>query len=484
MNYRHERSLLLLLALFTLLTACARPPVTAPALTSVLPSHPEQLTFEPLTFQVPEVEKMVLPNGIQLYFREDRELPLVQITAMIEAGSIGDPAQKPGQGALFAAGLRGGGAGDRSPAEMDEYLARLAADLSVGTDTYATTLTMSLRAADLPDGLAVLEDLLRRPAFDPTRLEISRRQMLEGIRRQDDNPGSVASRALMRAIYGNHPLGRTPTVDTVAAIARADLLDFHQRYFHPNNLWLSISGDIDRQDLLGMLERIFGDWAQQPLASQPLPPVVAAPKPMVLVGSRDIPQTTILLGAIGIDKDDPDLHAVRVMNYILGGGGFNSRLMREVRSDRGLAYSVYSSYQVGRRLPGAFVAGSETRSATTGTVVQIMKEQMRAMRDQPVTAEELRLAKESLVNSFVFAFTDSHEIVAQTMRLDFYDYPPDYLQTYRDRVAAVTSESVQQAARKHLRPDELTVVLVGQAEVFGADLAELGLPQEEIPRER
>jgi zinc protease len=484
MNYRHGRSLFLLLALLSLLVACARPQAPTATPTPAIPSHPEQLTFEPLTFQVPEVEKMTLPNGIRLYFREDRELPLVQITAMVEAGTIGDPEPKTGQGALFAAGLRGGGAGDRSPAEMDEHLARLAADLSVGTDTYATTFTMSLRAADLPDGLAVLEDLLRRPGFDPTRLEISRRQMLEGIRRQDDNPGSVASRALMRAIYGNHPLGRTPKIETVAAVSRTDLLDFHQRYFHPNNLWLSISGDIDRQELLGMLERVFGDWTQQPLVPQQIPPVTAAPQPMVLVGSRDIPQTTILLGAIGIDKDDPDLHAVRVMNYILGGGGFNSRLMREVRSDRGLAYSVYSSYQVGRRLPGPFVSGSETRTAATVTVVQLMKEQMRNMRSQPVTAEELRLAKESLVNSFVFAFTDSHEIVAQTMRLDFYDYPPDYLQTYRDRVAAVTVDDVLQAARKHLRPDDLTVALVGQAEVFAADLAELGLPQEEIPRER
>jgi zinc protease len=483
MNYRHGRSPLLLLVMVLLLAACARPqpPVTEHR---GIPSHPEQLTFEPLIFQVPEVERLELPNGIRLYFRQDQELPLVQITAMVEAGSIGDPEEKTGQGALFAAGLRGGGAAGRSPAEFDEQLARLAADLSVGTDTYATTFNLSLRSEDLPEGLAMLEDLLRRPGFEPARLEISRRQMLEGIRRQDDNPGSVASRALMRAIYGDHPLGRTPTEESVAAITRADLLDFHQRYFHPNNLWLSVSGDIERQELLVLLERVFGNWPQQPLVHQEIPPITAAPKPVLLVGSREIPQTTILLGAIGIDKDAPDLHAVRVMNYILGGGGFNSRLMREVRSDRGLAYSVYSSYQVGRRLPGPFVAGSETRSAATATVVQLMKEQMRNLRSQPVTEQELRLAKESLINSFVFVFTDSHEIVAQTMRLDFYDYPPDYLQTYRDRVAAVTDADVLQAARTHLRPDDLTVVLVGQAEVFGAAMAQFGLPQEEIPRKR
>jgi zinc protease len=480
MNRRSGRSLVGAALLLVLLVACGRPQVP----TTALPSHPGQLTFEPLTFQVPEVDRLELANGMRLYFREDRELPLVQITVMVEAGSIADPAAKTGQGALFAAGLRGGGAGDRSPAELDEHLARLAADLSVGTDTYATTLGLSLRAADLPAGLGVLEDLLRRPVFDATRLEISRRQMLEGIRRQDDNPGSVASRALLRAIYGDHPLGRTPTVESVAAITREDLLAFHGQYFHPNNLWLAISGDVDRQALLDLLEGVFGDWPHQPVAPQLVPPVDAQPRPVVLVGDRDLPQTTILLGTLGIDKDAPDLHAVRVMNYILGGGGFNSRLMREVRSDRGLAYSVYSSFQVGRRLPGPFIAGSETRSATTVTVARLMREQMRIMRSQPVTPEELRLAKESLINSFVFAFTDSHEIVTQTMRLDFYDYPPDYLQTYRDRVAAVSEDDVLQAARKHLRSEELTVVLVGAAEAFAAELAELGLPREEIPRER
>jgi zinc protease len=443
--------------------------------------RPDQLTFPPLVFHVPEVETIDLPNGIRLYLKEDPELPLVQLTAMLGAGSIGEPATMTGRGSLFAAALRTGGAGDYPAEALDHRLEQLAANLSVATDSYATTLDLSLLASDLETGLAILADFLRRPAFAPERLELARKQMLEGIRRQNDEPEEIASRALMKAIYGDHPLGRTPTVTTVSALRRDDLLDFHRRYFHPNNLWLAISGDFDRSALIALIERTLGDWPRAEFTPQSIPAVTTSAAPLVLVGQKDIPQTTILIGELGIDKDAPDLHAVRVMNYILGGGGFNSRLMREVRSNRGLAYSVYSYFQVGRRLPGPFVAGSETKSASTIEVVRLLRQMMAEMREEPVSDAELTLARESLVNSFVFGFTDSHEVVSQLLRLDFYDYPRGYLETYRDRVTAVTAEDVLAAARQRLHPDRQAVVLVGDASAFADAAAGLGLPVTPIP---
>lgn len=443
--------------------------------------RPDQLSFAPLVFHVPEVERLDLANGIRLYLKEDHELPLVQVTAMMGAGAIGDPADKTGLTSLFAAALRNGGAGSHTPDALDETLERLAANFSIAADTYATTLGLSLQAADLPAGMAILAEVLRRPSFEPSRLELARKQILEGIRRQDDDPGSVASRALMRALYGDHPLGRTPTAASVTALRRGDLLDFHRRYFHPNNLWLAVSGDFDRARLLELLDGLFGDWPRADFTPQALPPLTATPQPAVLVATKAIPQTTILMGDIGIDKSDPDLQAVRVMNYILGGGGFNSRLMREVRSNRGLAYSTYSYFQVGRRLPGPFIAGCETKSASTMEVVALMRGIMEQMRTAPVLPEELTLAKESLINSFVFAFTDSHDVVTQTMRLDYYGYPEGYLEGYRDRVAEVTVRDVLRAAREHLRPERQTVVLVGDDSAFDAPPVSLGSPVEAVP---
>lgn len=466
------RRLLPLLLLPLLLTGC----------TSALPARPDRVVSPPLQFKVPQVEQLTLGNGIRLYLKEDHELPLVALTVMVGAGSIADPAAKTGLGELFGMTLRTGGAGNRTPEQVDAELERLAADFSVTTDTYATALSLSLLSTDLDAGFGILVDTLRRPRFDANRLGLAQQQLQERIRRQNDHPATIATRAMMAAIYGDHPLGRSPDVASVAAVGRDDLLALHAARFHPGNTWMAVSGDFDRTALLALLERTLGDWPLQAVAPQPLPPLVAPPPPAVLVAPREVPQTVVMLGQLGVDKSAPDLQAVRVMNYILGGGGFNSRLMRQIRSDRGLAYSVYSYFQVGRRLPGPFLAQCETKSASTAEVVRLMRAEMEGMRNAPVSAEELQLAKESLINSFVFAFTDSHEVVSQAMRLDFYDYPPDYLERFRDQVAAVTSADVQTAARQHLQPERMTVVLVGDEPKFDEPPDSLGLPVGRIAR--
>lgn len=448
-----------------------------------LQPRPDQITSSPLTFAVPQVEQRVLDNGMRLYLNPDHELPLINISLMIGAGSIGEPAAKSGLVQLYAAALRSGGAGRLSPQAFDDKLEGIAADLAVSSGSYSVSCGLSLHRADLESGLAVLADLLRRPRFDKGRVELARRQMLEGIRRQNDEPGVLAQRQLRRALYGDHPLGRTPSLDSVEDIDRQDLLDFHRRYVLPNNLWLAVSGDFDPTEMELLLDRLFGDWPLQPFELQNIPPLTAPLEPVVLALSKEVPQTTVLLGQRGITKDHPDLYALRVMNFILGGGGFNSRLMREVRSNRGLAYSVYSYFQAGRRLPGLFVAGCETRTATVDEVVALMRAEMRRISEEPVSDEELEVARESLINSFVFAFEDPHEIVSQAMRLDFYGYAEDYLQGYRDRLAAVTSDDVLGAARRHLQWDRQTIVLVGEhmdqeqsSERFGLPVA--GLPEE------
>jgi zinc protease len=443
---------------------------------------PERFGGPPLVYQMPGVERLELANGVRLYLKEDHELPLVRITAMFGAGTIDEPAEKTGLGQLYAAALRTGGAGSRPPADFDGELERLAIDLGVDVGSYATTCDMSVQAGDFEAGMALLADLLRRPRFDSRRVDLARRQLVEQIRRQEDDPGFVAGRALHRALYGEHPLGRTPTVPAVQAVTREDLIRLHDRHALPNELWLGISGDFDRETLMALLERLVGDWAPGDPPPQEIPPLPAEMPARVVAVNKDLPQTTILLGERGIDKNDPDLYALRVMNYILGGGDFNSRLMREVRSNRGLAYSVYSYFQVGRRLPGLFVAGCETRTATVVEVVELMRRLMKEITKRPVSEAELQLAKDSLINSFVFAFDNPHDIVTQTMRIDYYDYPADYLERYRDRIAAVTADQVLAAARRHLHPDGQVVVLVGDRASLGGAEVLFGLPVEKESR--
>ena len=351
----------------------------------------------------------------------------------------------------------------------------MAADFSVSADTYALTLDLSLLASDLARGLDLLQEVLRTPAFEPERLELARKQMLEAIRRQNDHPEAIASRELMKAIYGDHPLGRTPSEKTVQAIRREDLLAAHQASFSPEKLWIAVSGDFNRAQVVAELEARFAAWPAQERAQRRLPPLVAGNAGVAILGQKDLPQSVIMLGQIGVDKNAPDLHAVRVMNFILGGGGFNSRMMKEIREERGLAYSVYSSFQVGRLLPGPFIAQCETKSSSTIEALELMLSAMATIREEPVRPEELRIAKESLNNSFVFTFSDTHDVVTQAMRLDFYDYPDDYLESYRDKIEALHLADIQQAARDHLQPEKMSIVLIGNEQGFEAPLTTLGL---------
>lgn len=445
--------------------------------------HPDQLQYPVLNFQLPEVETLILANGIRLYLKEDKELPLVQITAMIGSGAMTTPAEKVGFSDLFGSAWRTGGAGDRTPEELDEYLDQLAANVSTSLGPYTANLDLSMRSEDLDKGLSVMGDLLLRPTFAQERLELARLQAQEQLRRQNDNPESISRRLLMAALYPDHYLGYSPTPDTLAAITRQDLIDFHQTYFAPNNLWLAVSGDFDREGLLNSLQGIFGPWRQRDIPEQKLAAVQRPESGLIQVADKDLAQTTIVIGDLGLTKDHPDQYAVRVLNYILGGGGFNSRMMREIRSNRGLAYSAYSYFQVGRRLPGPFVAGTETKNASVIPALSLTREIMQDLRNNPVTEEELQLARESQINSFIFGFENAHAVVSQQMTLAFFGYPDDYLSSYRDRIAAVTVADVQRAAREFIDLSRQQVVLVGHAKDFAGELSDLGLPVTEVDLE-
>lgn len=445
--------------------------------------RPDQLSFPELQFSFPAVEQQQLANGLQLYVKEDHELPLVDMTLMIGGGSIFDPLDKTGLSDLFAATLETGGAGELTPLQLESELEAMAAELSVSSSTYSYSIRLSLHQRDLQRGIEILTDLLRRPRFAADRLELARKNLLESIWRKNDDPGSIAARLLAEAIYPQHPFGSTPQANVVGAISREDLLQLQQRYLQPNNIWIAASGSFEQQELVALLEKNLADWQTFALGQQvlpPLPPLPPAPAGRILMVNKDIPQTSILLGHPGINKDNPDLFALRVANFILGGGGFNSRMMREIRSNRGLAYSVYSYFQVGRRLPELFIASSETKCETTAEVVTLMRQLIQQLRDEPVATEELELAKQSLVNSFVFAFNDTHSVVSRQVRLNFFDYPPGFLETYQQNIAAVTVADVQRVARQYLQPDQLQMVLVGDTSKFSAAITAFGLPVEKV----
>jgi len=448
-----------------------------------LQPRPDALVFAPVEFKFPQVQKERLLHGSHLYTLEDHELPLVDITLMVEGGNIYDPIDKAGLSQLFAMVLATGGAGNWSAVELEQQLETMAAKLQVSAKDYHFQVTMSLRQEDLAQGLDLLFAVLRHPHFEEDRFNVAKEKFLTAIMCSRDEPDDIAQKLLGEALAAGHPLGTSPTGLSVNSITRKDLLDLHERFFNPANLWFAVSGDIDSEDISARLNQELETWPQGETWVRNFQTLPEQPPARVIMQDKKIPQTKILIGQQGISKDNPDQFALQVANFILGGGGFNSRMMREVRSNRGLAYSVYSDFGIGRHLSGNFVATCETKNESTAEVVALMRQLIEQMIDQPVKEHELELAKQSLINSFVFAFEDSAAVVARTMRLDYFGYPEGFMEKYRQHIASVTVEDVQRVCRTYLHPDKLQIILVGDSVSLSGQVTDLGLPVEKAHNE-
>ena len=440
-------------------------------------ADPRKLAFPPLKFQLPKSERVQLKNGMVVYLLQDHELPIVNLTAYLNAGSIYEPPDKVGLAALTGATLRSGGTLKTSPEKLDRELEFMASSIesSIGADN--ANVSLATLTKNLDRTLQLFSEVMTVPAFDPARVELATSHAIESIRRQNDDPKAIASRELNRAIYPGHPLGRIPTLATVKAISRKDLISFHKSYFYPANTIVAVSGDFDREKLLASLEKLFAKWPNR----APAFPEVPAPREdlsaEVLQVQKDVNQSVIRMGHLGIDKNNPDLHAIKVMDYILG-GGFTSRLTQEIRSNQGLAYNVDSYFETGRRFKGPFIAETETKSETTARAITLLRSIIKGMTQAEVSEVELKLAKDAIISSFIFGFARSDAVVNQQARLEFYSYPKGYLENYRDSIARVTREDVLRVARKYLHPDAMRLVVVGDEKKFDEPLSVFGKVRE------
>ncbi|ACH37713.1 zinc-dependent peptidase lipoprotein, M16 family [Citrifermentans bemidjiense Bem] len=440
-------------------------------------AQPRNMSFPPLNFKLPKSDRVQLKNGMIVYLLQDRELPIVNLTSYLNAGSIYEPEEKVGLAALTGAVLRSGGTLKTPPEQLDRELEFMASSIESSINSDHAGVSFSTLSVNLDKTLALFAEILKEPAFDPARVEIAKSHAFEGIRRQNDDPKEIAGRELARAIYADHPLGRIPTIATVKAVTREDMVEFQKRYFYPANMILAVSGDFDREKLLQSLEKLFADWPNRNAPFPPVPKPNEELTPAVLHVQKDVNQSVIRMGHLGIDKNNPDLYAIKVMDYILG-GGFTSRLTQEIRSNQGLAYNVDSYFEVGRRFKGSFVAETETKSESTVKAITLLNAIITGMTQAEVSDEELKLAKDSIINSFIFGFDRSSTVVNQQARLEFYGYPEGYLEHYRDNIARVTRADVLRVARQYLRPDAMKLVVVGNEKKFDQPLSLFGKVQE------
>lgn len=437
-------------------------------------ANPRSMRFPELRFEIPKAERVVLECGMPVYLLRDTELPIINMTAMVRTGSVYDPAGKSGLADMTGTVMRSGGAGGLSPEKMDDELEFMASavESSIGRDMGTVSLTALTKNLDRT--LKIFRDVLLNPDLSEKRIDIARKHAVEGLRRQNDDPKEIAGREIGRAIYAGHPLGIVPTYESIASITRKDMLDFHNRFYRLDNMILTVSGDFDRSNLLKNLNAIFGQSTKKTALVMPeIPQPQQQFQAEVLYAEKDVNQTVIRMGHLGLTKDNPDIYAVRILDYILG-GSFTSRLTMEIRTNQGLAYSVGSHFDIGRRFTGNFIAETETKAESTIKAIGLIKEIITGMTKEPVSDQELKAAREYMINSFMFGFTSPASIVSQRARLEYYGYPDNYLEKYRDNIARVSKEDVLNVARKYLKPDYFKLVVVGDAARFDKPLSSQG----------
>ena len=418
--------------------------------------------------------RVQLANGMVIFLQPDHELPLISATARIRGGSVSEPAAKTGLTDLYGDVWRTGGTKTKTGDEMDDFLEARAAKIETDNQSDSTTISLNCLKGDFDAVFQMYLDLLHNPEFRADKLELSKRQIYTVISRRNDDVGSIVHRESLIITYGkDNPYARVPEYATVAAVTREDLLDWHQKYVLPNNIIFGISGDFDPKAMEAKLRQAFESWSKGPDAQRP-PIKFTEPKPGVyFVSKTDVNQSTISMLDLGIMRSNPDYYAVTVMNEIFG-GGMSSRLFNDLRTGKGLAYSVGGGVGFGWDRPGLTNIEMQTKSASTIEGIQGLDGEIDDLLKTPPTTEELKRGKDNILNSFIFEFDTPEKVLREKMAYEFYHYPLDFLERYRSEVEKVSAEDVLRVARKYVHKNQMAVLVVGNDADFGKPLSSLG----------
>lgn len=435
----------------------------------------QDIKVAPLPEFHPQVPKrFVLPNGMVIFLQEDHELPLIDGIARIRGGSRSEPADKTGLIDMYSDVWRTGGTKTQTGDQLDDYLEIRAAKVETGGSADSTTISWSCLKADFDDVFKVFDDLLRGPEFRNDKLELVQRQYFDAISRRNDNVDEIVERESEKLAYGaQSPYARVAEYKTVAAVIRQDLVDWHHSHVSPNNIILGIVGDFDSAAMEAKLRQTYGAWPKGPVTKDVNPEPMPAKPGYYLVQKDDVNQSSISMVGVGIRRDNPDYYAVRVFNEAFG-GGFSSRLFRTIRTEKGLAYSVGGGIGTAFDHLGMVRLAMGTKSPSTLESIQALDEQIDDVSKHPITDAEIKLAKDAILNSFIFNLDSPEKILRERMAYEFYGYPQDYLEKFRLGVDKVTAADVARAASKYLHKEKLATLVVGNPAEFDKPLSSLG----------
>ncbi|HEY7501628.1 MAG TPA: pitrilysin family protein [Vicinamibacterales bacterium] len=429
----------------------------------------------------PPYQFRTLSNGLQVIAVSQNEQPAVSLRLIVRAGGANDPTQKSGVATLVAA-LLDQGTQTKSAEQIASSIDSIGGLMSTGAGSDLTYVQAIVMKDSFAFGLDMVSDVARNPKFAPDELERQRQQILSGLKVGYEDPDYIAGMVFDRLVYGFHPYGKpdSGTPESIASITRDDLVSFHKTWFGANNAILAIVGDVSHEEAFAGAERAFGKWSRtETQAAKPVEPPPPTRR-LVVIDRPGSVQTEIRVGNIGLSRRNPDFLALDLAINVLGGEGGN-RLHRVLRSDRGLTYGASADVNA-LKDTGNIVADTDTRSESTGEALRLIVEEFFRLQRQRVREEELADAQAYLTGSFPLSIETPSAIALQILNAVFYGLDLNELQTYRERVNAITPDDIQRVARQYLHPDRLSIVLVGDASVFSKQLAGVGFDQfERIP---
>jgi zinc protease len=435
----------------------------------------QQIPIPPLqAFHPQEPKRVELPNGMVIFLQEDHELPLIEGVARIRGGSREEPANKAGLLDIYGEVWRTGGTKTQTGDQLDDFLEIRAAKVETSSIADSTSISLSCLKDDFDDVFKVFTELLRAPEFRDDKLDLAQKEAFDAISRRNDDVGEIAGREAGKLAYGaTNPYTREAEYTTITAVTRQDLTEWHRTHVYPNNIILGISGDFDSAAMEAKLRQAFGAWSKGPAFQKPDIKFQPAKPGYYLVNKEDVNQSNIHMVALGTMRDNPDYYAIEVFNEAFG-GGFSSRLFRNIRTAQGLAYSVGGG--VGTRFdhPGVVQLVMATKSATTIESIQALYAQIDDLTKHPISQEEIQGAKDAILNSFVFNLDSPDKVLRERMAYEFYGYPPDFLERYRAGIEKVGPADVARAGAKYLHKDQLSVLVVGNTSEFDKPLSSLG----------
>ncbi|MHC4615500.1 MAG: M16 family metallopeptidase [Planctomycetota bacterium] len=431
-----------------------------------IPAHPDEIDFPPLQFVPPaarEYRHTVDAGGIQVpvFLAPSHEFPLIDVVFTFKGGDFLDPPDQVGLVSATAAMMRRGGTTTVSAEAMDEEFDFLAANASSRARGTRCTVSLNSLASNFDESIGLFMDMVRNPGFEADRLDLYKQERIESMKQRNDYPQGILSREWGFLLYGpDHFEAAMSTEISIESVSTDDLRSMHDRLYHPGNLVIAVSGDFEPQAMLSRLASALAGWEAGAPASDP-PAPTASLTPGLYHVEKDIPQGRVNLGLRSIRRDDPDYFPMVVMNRILGGGGFTSRIVSRVRSDEGLAYSAGSAFMPGVYYPGVWRASFQSKSSTVALAIKIILEEVGRIQNEPVTDDELLTATNALIETFPRRFESKAGMLRVFVDDEITRRDPDYWAQYRDNVRAVTPTDITRVARKHLRPDDMAILVVG-----------------------